>query len=791
MISARILQPFVAPQIQELDNISTVDWNLINDLDPDRIRRNHDSESVQEFISAFLGFTFNNTDKITLTHPLAPRLLLLAQVSFDYLIHCNKNFGKVIEQKNNKINKLKKQYKLLKDSYMKAKELIHTLRGSLETCPCCQRRFKSGPYLDQHIRRKHPDLIDSWNSLRTQTPINTNQQDVDKLIAQIKELKEQQEYTQQQLINQQQEQFTRSHTIQNQQQFNINEDFQQNENIENTKSSVKQTKTKPKLTKEQKEINQLFVQNEEPIKTPISPQGPLNPFAVFHTSDVSENTPNESEVDDQTVTKRTQKENIQQIPQNQFNNNENIQQKQPKKVKLDDDNELPEPDFYNVYGFDEELPKAKKQQQQEQKQENIEYDKPKIVENQPKQNNNSQKKKPATNNSAAMKKARQFLNPFYREQQNHMNTSEFEERVRGVSEDIKNQVAAKSLAKLKGKEELSDGEISDDFTFTYEEEIDGEKSDDLDEEFEELQQLSKPPKRPLLTVETNNNQNKSNNTKAQQSPKSPKSPKQQSKKETKTESKPAKTKQKISLDTVSQDESNLQLTGTNPFEINSSTIQQNQVPLKDPFELTYSQETIQTNTTKGDSQQLKEDPFEIESSLMQSTTTQQTNKETSTVSALSSSRKKFAFQNDTVSSKYKKKDSAFHQADESFRESYYHSDNDKEFYEDENPKPQKNLRGAEISSDLFEDSSTFLADKAKLLPPSKKQLSQPQQQQKKKPIRLLNLDDDDLWDDIPTKHNNEDDNQLLPRPAGIQNQANNNNNNKLRGFFTPEDFMDD
>ena len=762
MLSSRILQPFVAPQIQNLDNISTIDWNLINDLDPDQIRRNHDSESVQEFISAFLSFSFNNSDKQSLLHPLAPRMLMLAQVAFDYLLHLNKNYAKALEQNKNKMTRLRKQYKILDDSYKKAKDLIDTLRGSLETCPICQRRFKSGPYLDQHIRRKHPELIESWNSLRTQTPLRSQSKtDVKQLVEEINKIKE----VQSQMPIYHQQQPTQIITIpvsdQHQQQQYYNQGYPQQYYINNANnqlqqsqpitvqtdvsqqqtSTKKQKKTAPVIPKEQEELNELFNAPEQQVRAPLSPNGPLNPFAVFKTSDVSSDPPLQEEEEnmDNVVTKRTPK------PQQS--------QPQQKKVKLDDD-ELSEPDMDNY------------QQQMQYEEEHYEQPKQKqqtVTEKQP--------KKPTNTNSAAMKKARQFLNPSYREQQNHMDTSEFESRVADVAADIKTQVQAQTYAKLKAKkEELSDGEIDDNFTLSDEDDNDIEESFNEIRELEEKQELPKPERRQLLTV-------------------TPEKSSQDKKGKAPQKQKNAPKKYNVIAfehDSDHNDDEYVDqhLTATNPFEIQSSEIQKSSNSKMNPFEIETSQENASTLN------QTKNDPFEIESSLMRSTmtsnttATQQTSHDMSHISGHSSS-KKPQFSSNVGSGKYKKRDQMPLQADESFRESYYHSDNNSDndinqFTIEEETQPRPNLRGAEISSDLFEDSSTFLAEKAKLLPQPK---NKPPQQPKRPPMKLLNLDDSLLFDDKPQKEN-----EVLPRPAGIQKQA---DSNKLKGFFSPDDFLDD
>ncbi|EAX89423.1 hypothetical protein TVAG_211730 [Trichomonas vaginalis G3] len=255
IITQPVIQQFVPPPIQEVSPFSSIDWSLIKELDPDVIRRNKDSSKVKDFISAFQTFTINQSDTKSFNNPLSARLFCLLQVSIDYLFHQHHQLIKMVEKKNAKYNRLSKKYKILEESYQKSKELIESLRGSHETCPVCQRRFKGTVYLDNHFRRKHPDLVPAWNSIRTQTPIQTP--NVEELLKEIKKLKEAQ-------ITQQ----NTPYIVQNTQP------------IKQAPQIITYNQIQPK-----QEIQQQKVQTQPISSTPSEEK--LNPFALFAPSDTS------------------------------------------------------------------------------------------------------------------------------------------------------------------------------------------------------------------------------------------------------------------------------------------------------------------------------------------------------------------------------------------------------------------------------------------------------------------------------------------------------------------------
>lgn len=377
IIAQPVIQQYVPPPMQEVTNFSSIDWSLVSELDPDVIRRNKDSSKIKDFIFAFKTFTINQTDTKTFTNPLAARLFCLIQVAFDYQQHLQHQFTKLIQKKDAKYNRLSKKCKILEESYQKSKELIESLRGNHETCPVCQRRFKGTVYLDNHFRRKHPDLVPAWNAIRTQTPIQ--QPDVEALLKEIKELKDAQQNV--------------PYIIQNPPQVVTYHPPQQKQEI-----------PQPKI-------------QTQPIST-VKSEESINPFAVFQTSDHS------SSVDEQNfVRNKTDSLEKRQIIQQPEKPQPTVVVK-PTKIESDsDDLGMPEIDKQ-----EENLAPPKP---------DVALQPLRRKQNTPPPSPEPQKPK---NQIATLNKARNFVDK-EKSVKGNMNTSEFEREIEIASENIRRQVA--------------------------------------------------------------------------------------------------------------------------------------------------------------------------------------------------------------------------------------------------------------------------------------------------------------------------------------------------------------
>ena len=182
------------------DSAGNIDWNLVKESEPSLIRKLRDVDALQPLMDCFLNAKIDPT---ALSHPLAPRLFQLLQVSIEYLLSSQKELTVRLEKTEAECKKLKGQLQIAKNSQRKAKaayesrseeldkarELIEKLRLPSEACPTCGKKFRAGEFLDQHYAKKHPTLESYWRAIRTSAPVMVAQEDIRGLIKEIKELK--------------------------------------------------------------------------------------------------------------------------------------------------------------------------------------------------------------------------------------------------------------------------------------------------------------------------------------------------------------------------------------------------------------------------------------------------------------------------------------------------------------------------------------------------------------------------------------------------------------------------
>lgn len=185
--------------------VNSIDWNFINELNPDLIKKTRDTDSLQNLITFLNKIEISPDDQAIFNHPLTPRLFRLCQVLVDYLIYCqdslserlqvtfkeNDKCKRKIKSLENTNQKMQIAYRRLSDAYKQANVVIDKLKIPREACPVCGKKFMEGGYLDKHFELKHKDLCTYWSAIRTQQPINVANKEIKELIDQIKELKEQ------------------------------------------------------------------------------------------------------------------------------------------------------------------------------------------------------------------------------------------------------------------------------------------------------------------------------------------------------------------------------------------------------------------------------------------------------------------------------------------------------------------------------------------------------------------------------------------------------------------------
>lgn len=148
------------------------DWKLVSKFDPKLLQATQDVESMNEIASEFLNAIFSDEDMNIIGSPPVYTLLQLLQVVLEYMFKTQKESQssyKKLMKENERLTEVNERYHKRIHKLFDACKL---LRG-IERCPTCHRIFPSFKTLDQHVEKKHPDIVDHWKSIRAGEPIGT------------------------------------------------------------------------------------------------------------------------------------------------------------------------------------------------------------------------------------------------------------------------------------------------------------------------------------------------------------------------------------------------------------------------------------------------------------------------------------------------------------------------------------------------------------------------------------------------------------------------------------------
>lgn len=154
-------------------------WDIVKKYDPKLLQATQDVESMNELANEFLNSIFSDADMNIIGNPLVYRLIQELQVVLEYMFKTQKisetSYNDLL-QENDRLHDVNEKYHRRIHKLFDACKL---LRG-IERCPTCHRIFPSFKTLDEHVMRKHPDMIELWKSLRagqTYAPTNTKHND--------------------------------------------------------------------------------------------------------------------------------------------------------------------------------------------------------------------------------------------------------------------------------------------------------------------------------------------------------------------------------------------------------------------------------------------------------------------------------------------------------------------------------------------------------------------------------------------------------------------------------------
>lgn len=147
-----------SPITPSLMNKGSIDWNLVETIDPVSLRTPEGISSMKILVQQFLQAT-----TVPLENPgLILKLLQILQVIIGYLITSQDKSTELLKKKTLENQKLKKQ---IEES--NSKNVIVATQ-----CPICNKLFESLPFLDKHIKNSHQNIFQTWLDIRDPNSIN-------------------------------------------------------------------------------------------------------------------------------------------------------------------------------------------------------------------------------------------------------------------------------------------------------------------------------------------------------------------------------------------------------------------------------------------------------------------------------------------------------------------------------------------------------------------------------------------------------------------------------------------
>lgn len=202
-----------------------IDWRKLASVDVNRIAREIDVDAIQDNI---VSVTYCNIEHELGYNELDPnfvKLYRLAQLTIEYLLHCQDYLQQSLEEKNltikqlndkvgqilsdqeklqNDVNNRNTAYKNLKKEFQKSKKLIAEYQmmiragaNGLHKCVCCEKSFVTESFLRGHMERRHPEEARKMYASKY-SPTNQSIRDVD-MMNQLNEIKTRLRTTEEQL----------------------------------------------------------------------------------------------------------------------------------------------------------------------------------------------------------------------------------------------------------------------------------------------------------------------------------------------------------------------------------------------------------------------------------------------------------------------------------------------------------------------------------------------------------------------------------------------------------------
>jgi hypothetical protein len=152
------------------DTLAQFDWNLVNRLNPETVEATQDSESLEKVLYSFVDSKFGAVERQFLPFPLSAKFYRLLQLGTDYLLKKLTKVQRQLSQKDKEIGRMREKVERSIEALDRVPRMANTDVSIVHSCPVCSRAFKAVLYLDNHMTKCHPDLLDAWRCLREGHP---------------------------------------------------------------------------------------------------------------------------------------------------------------------------------------------------------------------------------------------------------------------------------------------------------------------------------------------------------------------------------------------------------------------------------------------------------------------------------------------------------------------------------------------------------------------------------------------------------------------------------------------
>nr|XP_048709364.1 cilium assembly protein DZIP1 isoform X3 [Caretta caretta] len=260
------------PAFQFRPRRGSPDWRRLSAVDVERVAGELDVAALQEHLG---HVTFCSAERLRCPHcqgpadPLLLKLVRLAQLSIEYLLHCQQHLGAQLRGREQALRaadaqlgevgkeaaRRAQEMKLLKEECRQRKKMISTqqmmleARASYHQCQFCDKAFMNYSFLQSHMQRRHKE--------ESHTAEQKKKAKTDKLQDEIDKLKEQLQLTKSLLEAEQQAhmaRFSKEYEHQRSKEEEILQSFHKWKEEEKEKLADEIEKVKEMFMKEFKEL---------------------------------------------------------------------------------------------------------------------------------------------------------------------------------------------------------------------------------------------------------------------------------------------------------------------------------------------------------------------------------------------------------------------------------------------------------------------------------------------------------------------------------------------------------